>query len=368
MASETTFVQGLALSEAFYREVVQPVLQADFPRLRYASALLGSGSEVLGFDDEMSSDHHWGPRVMLFLDDADHAATAADVHERLRWRLPHSFRGYPTSFSEPDPNDSGVQHLVESDSGPVNHRVEITSIRRFFEGYLGFDLRQPPAPADWLSFPTQKLRTIVAGGVFHDEIGLAEARDRFAWYPHDVWLYLLAAGWARIGQEEHLMGRAGLVGDEIGSALLGGRLVRDVMRLCFLMERQYAPYPKWFGTAFNRLACAPDFSPTLQRALTADTWQTRQDALVPAYEALARLHNRLGITDPLPENARWFFGRPFQVIALHGFADALIGRIEDPQVRRIAQKRLIGSIDLFSDNTDFLESTNLRAVVRDLYT
>ncbi|MCB0116823.1 MAG: DUF4037 domain-containing protein, partial [Caldilineaceae bacterium] len=169
------------------------------------------------------------------------------------------------------------------------------------------------------------------------------------------------------GQEEHLMGRAGLVGDEIGSALLGGRLVRDVMRLCFLMERQYAPYLKWFGTAFARLACAPEFTDTLQRALTSVTWQARQDALVPAYEALARMHNRLGVTNPMPENARWFFGRPFQVIALHGFADALIERIEDPHVRGIAQKRPIGSIDLFSDNTDFLESTNLRSAVRDLY-
>ena len=66
--------------------------------------------------------------------------------------------------------------------------------------------------------------------------------DRFKYYPRDVWLYLMASGWNRIGQEEHLMGRAGLAGDEIGSALIGSRLVRDLMRLCFLMEQQYAPY------------------------------------------------------------------------------------------------------------------------------
>ena len=100
MASETVFVQGLALSEAFYREAVLPVLQVDFPGLRHAAALIGSGSEVLGFDDVMSSDHHWGPRVMLFLDNADHAAQAADIHERLRHRLPPSradVPGFPTS-------------------------------------------------------------------------------------------------------------------------------------------------------------------------------------------------------------------------------------------------------------------------------
>jgi hypothetical protein len=47
------------------------------------------------------------------------------------------------------------------------------------------------------------------------------------------------------------MPRAGFVGDELGSALIGSRLVRDIMNLCFLLEKQYAPYPKWFGTAFQ---------------------------------------------------------------------------------------------------------------------
>ena len=67
----------------------------------------------------------------------------------------------------------------------------------------------------------------------------------------------------RLNQEEHLMGRAGMVGDEIGSAVIGARLVRDLMHLCFLMERKYAPYPKWFGTAFARLACEAELCPVL---------------------------------------------------------------------------------------------------------
>src|SRR5687768_9212505 len=113
-------------------------------------------------------------------------------------------------------------------------------------------------------------------------------RGRFAYYPHDVWLYLLAAGWGRIGQDEHLMGRAGMVGDEIGSAIIGARLVRDVMRLCFLMERVHAPYPKWLGTGFQRLSCAAELSPHLRAALSAEEWREREARLVPAYETIAR--------------------------------------------------------------------------------
>ena len=40
------------------------------------------------------------------------------------------------------------------------------------------------------------------------------------------------------------------------AALIAARLVRDVMRLAFLMEREYPPYPKWFGTAFSGLHSA----------------------------------------------------------------------------------------------------------------
>src|SRR5688572_31969473 len=66
-----------------------------------------------------------------------------------------------------------------------------TLFRSFVRDYLAFDLARPVEPADWLTFPEQKLRTISAGEVFHDEIGLAAVRARFAYYPRDVWLYLL---------------------------------------------------------------------------------------------------------------------------------------------------------------------------------
>lgn len=361
------FIPGLTLCEQFYSEAVRPILDDAFPGLAHSAALIGSGSEVLGFDDAMSSDHHWGPRVQLFVSETDHPRLASPIHETLARRLPYTFRGYSTNFGEPNPEDNGVQLLTTIDSGPINHRVTVSTLRAFVQEYLGYDLSHPLTTADWLSFPQQKLRSLTAGAVYHDGVGLGDLRARFAWYPRDVWLYLLAAGWARIGQEEHLMGRAGLVGDELGSGLIGSRLVRDVMRLAFLMERVYAPYPKWFGTAFARLACAGELTPHLLAAQTAPTWQERERHLIPAYESLARMHNRLGLTAALPETTRQFFGRPFQVIALHGFADALLAQITDPAVQSIAACQPIGNIDTISDNTDLLEGTNWRPTLRQLW-
>lgn len=361
------FVKGLELSRLFFEEAVRPALAAEFPSLRYAAALNGTGSEVLGFDTEMSADHGWGPRIDLFLKEEDFDAARDTVHEALRHKLPHTFRGYPTSFTEPDPNDNGTQHLEARGAGPVNHKVELMTPRGFFLDYLAFDIEQEIEPADWLTFPEQKLRTINAGGLFHDEIGLEELRQKFSYYPRDVWLYQLASAWARVGQEEHLMGRAGFVGDEIGSALIGARLVRDLMRLCFLLERTFAPYPKWFGTAFKQLSCAAALSPHLSAALAARKWPERESHLCAAYRVVAEMHNKLEITDPLPTEPRDFFGRPFRVIELHGFARRILERIEDERVRRIAARRPIGGVDLFSDSTDLVSHAEWRATLRKLY-
>ena len=361
------FIPGLKLSELFYGDVVQPLLASHFPNLPHSAALIGNGSEVLGFDTLMSRDHDWGARLQLFLAEPDHMQHAQVIDDMLAHNLPYEFRGYSTNFAPPDPQDNGTRLAETIEEGPVNHRVQITTMLGYFQEYLAVDIAQPMQPADWLSLSEQRLRTIIAGAIFHDDLGLEQVRRRFTYYPHDVWLYLLACGWARIGQEEHLMGRAGFIGDEIGSALIGSRLVRDVMRLCFLMERTYAPYAKWFGTAFKRLACADGLMADLMGALTAVTWQNRQQHLIPAYETIAHMHNSLGLTAPMPEKVIGFHERPFQVIAFHGFSEALLAQIQDPAVQKIAARSPIGSLDQFSDSTDLTSDLRWRPLIRKLH-
>jgi hypothetical protein len=131
----------------------------------------------------------------------------------------------------------------------------------------------------------QHLLMLTAGAVFLDAPGqLTRARTALAYYPHDVWLYLLAAQWAYIGQYEALVGRADEVGDELGSRLICARLVHDIMHLAFLLERTYAPYAKWFGTAFQRLQCASELAPHLAGALAANDRRTRERHLLQSLE------------------------------------------------------------------------------------
>jgi len=125
-----------------------------------------------------------------------------------------------------------------------------------------------------------------------------------------------------------------------------------------LMEKQHAPYPKWFGTAFAQLKCANQLSPMLRSVMLAQSWREREQSLSQAYEALAEMHNALDITEALPTRVSNYFGRPFKVIHGDHFAAAIKAQIHDEAVKSIPVN--IGSIDQFSDSTDLLANTERR--------
>ena len=316
-------MSGRELSRRFYEEQVRSVLHIGYPGLPYSAALLGRGSEVLGFDDEMSQDHNWEPRVLLFLSDGDHERDGDALRERLRRELPVRFRDHPTDCT-------------------------VLTLRGYLQEQLAVDIDDEPDARDWLTFPEQALLMVTAGAVFHDEIGLRAVRDRFAYYPRDVWLYLMVAGWWRVHPEANLVGRAGFVGDELGSALIGSRLVHDLMRLCFLLERRYAPYSKWFATAFAGLDCGAELSPILWRILQAPSWQEREQALNEAYAVVAAMHNASGISEPVPTHEERLWDRPFAVL-WGDFPGALVEQMQDPAVRRIAEQWPVGGVDQVRD-------------------
>lgn len=357
------FVTGLELNRRFYEELVRPLLSAAFPGLSYAAALIGPGSETLGFDTQMSVDHDWGLHFFLFVREED-AGLRDAISQQLSQRLPEKFMDIPVGW-QTAPAEIRMRIMKRPVDGPVNHSIIPITLRDFVRVQLGYDLSQPLSVVDWLTFPSHALGELVAGAVYADDSGeLTALRNLLAWYPHDVWLYLLASGWQRIGQEEHLMPRAGSVGDELGSAIIGSRLMRDIMNLCFLLEKQYAPYPKWFGSAFKHLQCAPLLEPLLWQVQQAATWQERQAFLSQAYEQLATLQNALKISREQPKTVSSFFGRPFQVIHGEMFARALVEQVTDPEVQRLVSRRLIGGVTQWSDSTDILglKRENLRCL------
>jgi len=78
----------------------------------------------------------------------------------------------------------------------------------------------------------------------------------------------------------------------------------------------------------------------------------------------SKIHNNLKITEPLSSGTYQFFSRPFYIIGGERFTKAIAGHISDPETARLAQQRPVGSIVIYSDNTDLLEDTSVRLVIK----
>jgi hypothetical protein len=362
--SRPPFIPGLELSRRYYAEAVRPILTHSFPVLPHSAALIGYGSDVIGCDDARSRDHMWGPRMLLFFPEQEFEQIRPAVDSALRAGLPHQFLGYATSFGPTDPLDNGVRPLLEADTGPVEHLIEITTIPAFFERELAWDTVREITPADWLTFSEHRLLTLTAGGVWHDDLGLEAVRSKLSYYPSDIWRYLLASQWQQIGQEEPFVGRTAEAGDELGSRLLAAKMVRCIMRLAFLLERRYAPYSKWFGTCFARLGSADGLSAHLNAALAAGAYPQREEHLCAAYTLCVERLNNLGLIAPVSDQPVWFFSRPFKVIQGAEIAARLQESITSPALRALP---LIGSANQFSDSTDLLESVAILGELRGIY-
>ena len=332
---EKHFIPGLRLGELFYQEIIRPILVKDFPRLKYSAGLLGEGSEILGYDTIQSTDHCWGPRTMLFLTDDDYRKVNKNILKTLVVKIPAEFKGYSTKMN-----------------CPVKNTIDIFTIKSFFDKYLKVDPYKNLEVADWLSFPSQKLLEVNSGQIYYDGLGLGEIIKKFSYYPYDIWLYILSCQWTKISQEEAFVGRTGDVDDELGSRIVATRLVRELMRMCFLMEKKYAPYTKWFGTAFKELHICKKLLPIFSNVLSAQSWKEREKWLSNAYTIVARYHNSLKITEPLPTKVSKYHKRPYLVIHADQFAEAIKKQIRCKNTKDI--KTNIGSVDQFVDSTDAL--------------
>jgi uncharacterized protein DUF4037 len=339
----STFVPGRALSRAFYQEILSPAIGVP-----HAAGLLGTGSDVLGYDTARSVDHDWGPRAVIFVPEKN----VPEVTRRVAAALPTHFRGWPVNIGR--------------DGVPFRPQIDVGVLSTWTSERLGVDpLAAELTPADWLAMPQQRILEVVSGAVFHDDIGrLTELRSLLGWYPDDVWWWMLACQWGRLAEEESFVQRTAEVGDDTGSAVVTARLVRDAMRLALLVARRYAPYQKWFGTAFSRLDDPEGLGRQLASALSGTSLREREDALGAAYQILAGRFNALADDLDVDATLRPFHDRPARILGASRFAEAALAHVTDPNLQGIP---LVGSIDQVVDNVEVLTASDLVRKFRGLW-
>jgi hypothetical protein len=340
-------VRGAELAAAFHREVVGPILVGS--GIGYAAGRLGTGSDVLGLDDERSRDHDWGCRLTVLVDEADRAAIPA-VIQRLDRELPDQFQGHPVRFGT-------------TRRPAVSHQVEVATVRDYSIDRLGSCPGPDMSIVDWLTLTGQGVLELVAGPVFVDStVELGPVRARLAGYPSEVERYLLACGWQRITQRMPLVGRTADTGQALQSRLLGATLVDDLIGLAFLLHRQWEPYDKWREVLFQRLPTAAGLTPHLSAAVTADDWRQREDALAAAAELLAQVQRDRGLPTPA-EAVVPFHDRPYRTVT-DGLAGGLRHDLTDPALRALP---LVGNLRQWVDSVDVLADATNRVVAATAY-
>ncbi len=336
----TNFIKGMELCRSFFNDHAKAVIEHSFPDLKYSAGLIGYGSDVLGYDDTVSTDHMWGPRFYLFL-------SREDIEEKdhifavLSEKLPYTYKGYSVNFTKPDPDDCGVQHPEFIQEGTVNPLIFIQTFDDYLDEQLGTHDLDRIKPYEWLAFSEHRLLSLVSGQFFVDGLHCADRISKIKYYPKDVKMYLIASNWESIASEQAFVKRSGTCGDEMGSRIICSRICERLMRLCFQYLDTYAPYSKWFGTAFGRLNVDSRIKEAIDDALSANSLTEREQRLVEAQALVADLHNSSRLTSFVDYQIESYFGRDIKVIFADKFAEAAARELNGTAFENVS---LIGTL------------------------
>ena len=330
MSLKLSFIKGLELNNGFFSDVVKPIIKKKYPNLRYSAALLGYGSDVLGYDNETSMDHNWGPRLQVFIENED---LKIELDNLFKWELPFLYKGFPTNFS--DPAYDGVQRLNFSENKPVNHLIQIVTPENYFNSIYSISYSGNFSNNDWLALTDQKLLEITSGKVFYDGLSINEFRNKLCFYPLDICKLRMAVLWDYIWNKEAFIGRSIELNDFIGIKINASRIINYLIKIFFYLEKKYIPYSKWFGYAFKELKIFNSINDIIINALKENDPIKIENSLCLLYEKVVDEHNKNSQLPYLKNRTRNFFNRQCKVIFAESIVEQLIDSIKDITIKSI---------------------------------
>lgn len=253
--------KGLALCRAYYEEIGKPMLYQQFPDVcsRIAAGLVGDGSECLGFDDEISQDHDWGPSFCLWLTNEDYAKFGQALQKAYA-QLPKEFHGY-------------TRHATAGGEG----RVGVFRISDFYRQFIGSS-QAPQTILEWNRIPETYLAKATNGDVFADPVGQFTAirQQLLQFYPEDVRLKKIAVRAAVMAQSGQYNYSRCLKRHEIVAANCAlYDFVQAATSMAYLLNKRYMPFYKWAHHGLQYLPKLAFLHDKLQQlCMCQDTQQT----------------------------------------------------------------------------------------------
>lgn len=252
---------ALYLCKQYFYEVAREKIKKSFPNhfSRMAFGLVGYGSECLGFDDAISTDHDFGPGFCIWLTNEDYGEIGQDL-QRLYDTLPKTYRGYTRTIS--------------------NHgdgRVGVFRIQDFYYQFIG---EIPTTPIQWLHTPVHGLLLATNGLVFEDPLQVFTNIRLYLlqYYPEDVRIKKVVSQIAKMAQSgQYNYARCMQRKEYVASELAIKEFIESTMACIYLLNRCYYPFYKWMHHGLQYLPllsfCQEDLTVLALLPNQKDAWQ-----------------------------------------------------------------------------------------------
>ncbi len=308
-------MKGLELARAYWDAFGREMLESGFPELKELAAvgLCGGGSEVAGWDDEVSRDHDFEPGFCVFLPDEDRVDRGTAFRlERAYAKLPKEFLGFRRAPLSPV---GGNRH------GVIRLRGFLLEKTGTPDGVL--------SPGEWLTVPEQNLLEVTRGEIWLDRSGMmTRVRNRLARFPEDIRLRKLSGELLLMNQSGQYNFRRCLDHGETGAAVLAvHEFVQSAVHALHLLDGAYMPYYKWAFRSLRELgekrsAQAGRLESLLFGTADADAMEDRELVMADVCQDVAEELQDAGLTDA-------------SCCDMEQHAYSVADRIRDPEIRNL---------------------------------
>ena len=268
-------MKGLILSESFFEEFGRPMLESEFSDIMpyLCAGLLGSGSECMGYDDEISEDHDFEPGFCIFLPGEDIIDRKEAFRlERAYAKLPKEYMGYKRSVMQPV---GGARH------GVIRISDFLTEKTGTADGMLSSE--------EWLHVPSESLAEVTNGKIFFDNYGeMTLKRDILGKYPSDIRLKKLAGRllmMAEAGQYNYM--RCLKHGEQAAAQMSVFEFTKHTIEAVILLNEKYMPYYKWSFRALRELDRLSVTAELLEYLISSDNDENNAEEKIKVIEGIA---------------------------------------------------------------------------------
>lgn len=254
-------------------------IKVKYPDLysRICLALVGVGSECLGFDDEISEDHDFSSRCQLFLDDSDYKTYKSDLESSLK---------------------IFCKDLESLTSNLKDVNVEIMPISNFYKYYTLFE-NGPKTESEYRKVPMDLLCVATNGKVFLDNLGkFSEIRNRLLnFYPEDIRLKKIAFQLNKMAQSgQYNYSRMIKRGDTVAANIAQGEFVKHYLEFVHLLNKKYMPFYKWSYRSACSLEILGNFTQENLKKLSEASIYEKESIIEKICLTVVNTLNELGLS------------------------------------------------------------------------